>query len=839
MPFKIAMQEDVLDAKELGPDKKKPHIKVPQKSEGIFYLGNELVTGKEVWLNNSDCRQHFLLLGTTGAGKTEALLGLAANAMTWGSGFIFIDGKGDIATWGKVYALCRHFGREDDLLVLDYMTGNADVSRGAKIFRSNTLNPFAFGASDNMASLVISLMPEQKGDDMWKGRAIKLLKTVISVLAWMRDEKHVEIDIQAIRDNLGLREAIDFSDPDQYPDMPENLRYEFGNYLKSVPGYLHSRGYDQSDKTREQHSYLEMQFTELMSNLGDVYGHIFRTPLGDVDMFDVVLNRRILLVMLPALEKSPDEVAGLGKLIIANLRSVMAGTLGYELEGTFKNIIETRLTASASPYMAIMDEVAQFIGPSLDTILSQSRSLGFSDVLSGQDLAALEKSNPAIAKTIYANTNTSILGRSEDKDAIDMFTHMAGKAHRAEVNKMHNNVSTFSSSGWNDQGDTAIHQVDRVSPRDIVAQGPGEFHVRHMDYLLRITTFFANPDGLFNKDILYLRANHFLRVRSPSMEEIERHKRIPKLALTLTDPKKMAQRAKMCIAIQQDLSKSGSIGRVAVALYNAGTNPIYDDQPVQASCAALADLMKANREKNMVARKQLNSQMKGSNVGSLRPSKSAQTGQSTGGATLPAPGLPPVPPVLPDTSVQAQPTSPLLPSAGQAGHPIPVPALAPAPEGQTGQQPSSGTEQNAAIFDTAQSHQAAPQAQRQQPQPVGDPHRGAASTPHGATFDGQTIDHAKVMAASGAATKAIAVLNFDPDTVDSESVREYLKFAMAPKAPIGHATPSMMDAADLSALDAQLSSVLPTGNGSNDPEPQVSQYVSDLLSDDESASDAL
>src|SRR3546814_4130298 len=41
----------------------------PTKAEGIFFLGNELSTGKEIWLTNDDCRQHFLILGTTGAGK--------------------------------------------------------------------------------------------------------------------------------------------------------------------------------------------------------------------------------------------------------------------------------------------------------------------------------------------------------------------------------------------------------------------------------------------------------------------------------------------------------------------------------------------------------------------------------------------------------------------------------------------------------------------------------------------------------------------------------------------------------------------------------------------------
>ena len=39
---------------------------------------------------------------------------------------------------------------------------------------------------------------------------------------------------------------------------------------------------------------------------------------------DVVLNRRILVVLLPALEKSPDELSNLGKIIVSSLKAMMA-----------------------------------------------------------------------------------------------------------------------------------------------------------------------------------------------------------------------------------------------------------------------------------------------------------------------------------------------------------------------------------------------------------------------------------------------------------------------------------------------------------------------------------
>ncbi len=115
----------------------------PPMGKGIFFFGNRIKDGKQLWLTNDDCRQHFLVFGTTGSGKTENLLGFVTNALNWSSGFLFCDGKGDVSLFAKVFALARRFGREDDLLVLNMMTGNANVGGGGGHLLSNTLNPFS------------------------------------------------------------------------------------------------------------------------------------------------------------------------------------------------------------------------------------------------------------------------------------------------------------------------------------------------------------------------------------------------------------------------------------------------------------------------------------------------------------------------------------------------------------------------------------------------------------------------------------------------------------------------------------------------------------------------
>jgi len=81
------------------------------KSDGILYLGNyddpgETTYQNELWLTNNDARTHILYLGTTGSGKTEGLKGLVTNALAWGSGFVYVDGKADTDLWVRFIRSC-------------------------------------------------------------------------------------------------------------------------------------------------------------------------------------------------------------------------------------------------------------------------------------------------------------------------------------------------------------------------------------------------------------------------------------------------------------------------------------------------------------------------------------------------------------------------------------------------------------------------------------------------------------------------------------------------------------------------------------------------------------
>ena len=440
------------------------------KPEGILYLGNTKGNKNgEIWFTNDDIRTHFLYLGTTGAGKTEGLKSLVSNALCWGSGFVYIDGKADTDLWSSISSLCKRFGRDDDLLVLNYMTGNKD---GASA--SNTLNPFSSGSASYLCNMLESLMPEAGGDNaMWKERAVALLRTIMPALTWLRDNMDQPMSISTIR------KAIDFSSVIKLARneaLPPKIRESIQGYLDTLPGYVDA-AFDDNGKEKpmgpdvpqsdpqvpmQQHGYLTMQFTRSLQSLADDYSYIFEPEHADIDMVDVVLNRRILVVLLPALEKSGDETANLGKIIASTLKGMMGTTLGADVEGETTKVIENKPTNSSTPFMTVFDEVGYYVTDGMAVMAAQARSLGFSLVYAAQDLAALEKRVKEEARSITANCNIKIFGKLSDPTVTkDFFEKTLGKAIVTQVGGYTMTPGSLS-GGFETQDSASITFYDKI-----------------------------------------------------------------------------------------------------------------------------------------------------------------------------------------------------------------------------------------------------------------------------------------------------------------------------------------------------------------------------------------
>lgn len=505
---------------ELDPNQKHPVTGKAGLAQGISFYGNDIKTGEQIWFNDSDVRTHTLIFGTTGSGKTETLVSICVNSLIHCSGFIYVDGKGDNGLFLKLFSLVRRFGREDDFLLINYMTGSVDTNKKTTERLSNTMNPFATGSADALSELIVSLLPDSGGGDMWKGRAAIFMSALMRVLVALRDSKKILLDVETIRTYFELPQLETLI---KREDIDEVFKAGLKDYVFNLPGYKKATPQnpvvEQEFDVLQQHGFITMQYTEVFGLLSDSYGHIMKTQLAECDFYDIVVNRRILVVLLPALEKSQQNLSNLGKIIVASVKSMMSSALGSQVEGSKKDVIDKKPTNGGAPYLTIFDEYGYYSVKGAAVMPAQARSLGFAMVFAGQDYQAFKKASPEEAASIVANCTIKICMKLEDpSDTLDIFEKAAGEGKIAVGGGFQlDQDSTFQS--YRDQGNVSFDKARRINVRDLKNQDSGAAHILFGDGLVRAKMFYADPTTVSN-----MRLNAFLKVKPLSYKEVQMYK---------------------------------------------------------------------------------------------------------------------------------------------------------------------------------------------------------------------------------------------------------------------------------------------------------------------------
>ncbi len=368
--------------------------------------------------------------------------------------------------------------------------------------------------------------------------------------------------------------------------LPQIILDPIDNYVYNLPGYNKAKKGNQAGEVREQHGFITMQLGRVFSSLADTYGHIIRTNLAEVDLKDVVLNRRILVVLLPALEKSPEELSNLGKIIIASLKAMMAAGLGDEVEGDYRDVIFRKPTNSPTPYVCIMDEYGYYAVKGFAVVPAQARSLGFSAIFAGQDLPAFQKASKEEAASIGANTNIKICMKMEDPtDTWEFFNKTAGETYATSVSGFQVNSGSMSNN-YSDSRNASVEKRARIDLLDLRDQREGDAHIFYRSKIIRARMFYANP-----KPAKRMQVNQFLSVERPADQTlVNLDKRIRRFAQVFTAPQFVMEPP----AINEDINV------VAMALYNYQTL-----KPFERSIAAVIAILEKEVEKQRKVREEI------------------------------------------------------------------------------------------------------------------------------------------------------------------------------------------------------------------------------------------
>ena len=371
-----------------------------------------------------------------------------------------------------------------------------------------------------------------------------LVTSTMKALCEMRDAGDILLDVQAIRDFLplgfGVKRAYlggnQITDITQIPDeawdelrrrgglielylralrgeFSEKSRLALKGFFDSLPGFSIERalnGEPQEGKAAEQHGFLSMQLTKPLGSLADDFGHIFRTPYGEVDIDDVVLNRRVLVVLLPALQKAPEEMRNCGRIVVAMLKMMMGRAAGTQLEGTKTELVDSKPTTSPSPFVAVLDEAGYYMVKGIDTMMAQARSLGFMIVIAGQDMASMQSVSPQIAETAAANARLTVAGATEDAHRTWEFLRKKFAHHRVAVASGKTTKSGLISTKWVNRPDRQFIQQERVPIGDLQKLREGEFYFLMESKLVKARAFYVGECWA-----PWLAINKFLAARGP------------------------------------------------------------------------------------------------------------------------------------------------------------------------------------------------------------------------------------------------------------------------------------------------------------------------------------
>ena len=481
LPYRLPMTSKAPDGSMYVPDKpfKKKENRRLYKAKGATLYGRETTTKLQVWGGINDDTTHGTVLGTTGSGKTELIFGFLFNQLIQDSGFIVIDAKGDISFQRRVCQLLRRFGREDDLLTISFSVGKRDFLKAHEDKPTNTINLMSSNSSGMLIELLSGLL-DGDGEDIWKGRAIAYIAALTRPLVYLRDKKEFELSPQKYMDFMELAELERFVHGDEYTHHPmfDEVLKPLRGYLTTLPGYDSNKIGKQEQQTNEQFGYITMQLTRSLNDLGYSFGHIFADEVGEIDIADVVLNRRCLTGLLPALERSLPALTMLGRLLIGAIKQMMAGSLGSGLEGSIRIGIDSRPTTARNFFRIVLDEVGYMMVTGMSIIPAQARSLNISMIFSAQSYTDIKRGSAEEAEAIWDNSNQKFIGRitgGEKSETMERVTGVAGSKMQMFKEGYESYISPLGDVLYRPSQQVRRELKSQIDYHDIASQQDGEF----------------------------------------------------------------------------------------------------------------------------------------------------------------------------------------------------------------------------------------------------------------------------------------------------------------------------------------------------------------------------
>ena len=261
--------------------------------EGALLLGTTKAKGffkkkQSVYLTAKGALDQLMVVGCTGAGKTETLASLAANAASAKKGVFYMDGKGDNSLYAKTMAHLSQMGRVGDLRVINLMTGGREITDDKKI--SHTLDLFHGMDWQALSEWMQRVAPIARTPDDQK-LAVQLFSELCPFVSRLLFQWSIHTGkritpgmVRMALTHQGIRELVEV--------LNEEDRVAHKQLLKAS-----------QDPQGFECVALE-RLSEHLAPLSTSWAHVFDADRPEVGLADSFNEKHFVLVLAPAMEKS-------------------------------------------------------------------------------------------------------------------------------------------------------------------------------------------------------------------------------------------------------------------------------------------------------------------------------------------------------------------------------------------------------------------------------------------------------------------------------------------------------------------------------------------------------
>lgn len=326
-------------------------------------LGKTVAGFDEFHVTSKELNGMCLIVGATGAGKTECIKTLLEYPLRNNHPIIIVDGKGDPKFPNEYAEVCKKHKRNFKLFMCD-----PD--------KSMHYNPLRHGLYTELKDKLISLF--EFSDDYYKNQSERFLQGVFKLLLLPETKEllgYEVIDLQILIKAFSI-------------EVVENLIGQVGEPASFMNSIL-----SEADP-KAINGFASRLKTIAESELGELF--VDTQDPNVIDLIESIENNDVVFFSLDSLRYA-EYAQMLGRLIIADLKTVAP-----------------RFADVGKEVFTVFDEFNVFASEIIVNLINKTRSYGFRNIMGTQELAdMIIDGDEKLLRQVWGNTNVKIALRQD------------------------------------------------------------------------------------------------------------------------------------------------------------------------------------------------------------------------------------------------------------------------------------------------------------------------------------------------------------------------------------------------------------------------------------------